>query len=88
MTIADRNWTDEQLADYECAVETIGNVIALKARDIAAEKAKSEPDNARIDALRGEQSELVLERSRLRIEDRDATARAIEQYGNLVRASV
>ena len=34
-------WTDDQLADYECALETIGNVIALKARDIEEEKAKA-----------------------------------------------
>ncbi|CAG9260928.1 conserved hypothetical protein [Burkholderia diffusa] len=78
-------WTDEQLANYECALETIGNVIALKARAIAAETAKSKPDEAVIAALRAEQIELVDERSRLRIGDSEAVARAIEVYGKQVR---
>ncbi|ABO60533.1 conserved hypothetical protein (plasmid) [Burkholderia vietnamiensis G4] len=80
-------WTDEQLADYECALETIGNVIALKARDIETEKTKPSPNSDRIDELRRQQAELADERSRLRIGDHDAVARAIEQYGRLVRAS-
>lgn len=82
-----KTWTDEQLADYECAVETIGNVIALKARDIAIEQAKSQPDEALIDRLRREQADLVRERNQLRLEDRDAIARAIAHYGQIVRAS-
>ncbi len=80
-------WTDDQLADYECAVETIGNVIALKARDIGIEQAKSQPDDALIDRLRCEQANLARERSQLRLEDREAIARAIAQYGQIVRAS-
>ncbi len=79
-------WTDEQLADYECALETIGNVIALTARDIAEEKAKPKPDADRLTDLRRRQADLVAERSGLRIGDHDAVARAIEQYGKLVRA--
>ncbi|KNH08004.1 hypothetical protein BRCH_00370 [Candidatus Burkholderia brachyanthoides] len=81
-------WNDEQLADYECALETIGNVIALKARDIEAEKAKPVPDTEWIAKLRREQTDLAGERSRLRIGDHNAVARAIEQYGKLVRASI
>ena len=88
MTVAGKTWTDDQLADYECAVETIGNVIALKARDIADEKAKIHPDNARIEMLRREQAELGAERSRLRIEDREAIARVIAQYGKTVRMGI
>lgn len=80
-------WTDEQLADYECALETIGNVIALKARDIEEETAKPAPDADRLAELRRQQAELAGERSRLRINDHDAVARAVEQYGRLVRAS-
>lgn len=88
MTVAGKTWTDDQLADYECAVETIGNVIALKARDIADEKAEINPDNARIEMLRREQAELSAERSRLRIEDREAIARVIAQYGKTVRMGI
>lgn len=80
--------TDEQLSNYECALETIGNVIALKARDIAEEQAKPSPDTNRITELRQQQAELAGERNRLRIRDDDAVIRVIEHYGNLVRASL
>ncbi len=36
-------WTDDQLANYETALETIGNVIAIASRDIAEEREKSNP---------------------------------------------
>ncbi len=76
-----------QLADYECALETIGNVIALKARDIAHEQRKATPDEAHVDTLRREQSELAGQRSKLRLEDREGIASVIDQYGKLVRAN-
>lgn len=82
------SWTDDQLADYECALETIGNVIALKARDIEEEKAKLAPSKDRIDELRRQQGALIRERSELRIGDREAIACVIDKYGKLVRASV
>lgn len=84
-------WTDEQLADYECALETIGNVIALKARDIEEEKAKAKAKNAldadRLADLRQLQAELAGERSRLRIDDHNAVTRTIRRYGQIVRES-
>ncbi|QHP92468.1 hypothetical protein EXE55_05285 [Burkholderia glumae] len=80
--------TDEQLSNYECALETIGNVIALKARDIAEKQAKLSPDTNRITELRRQQAELAGERSRLRIHDDDAVIRVIGHYGSLVRASL
>ena len=79
---------DEQLSNYECALETIGNVIALRARDIAKEQAKPEPDTNRITELRRQQAELTGERNRLRIHDDDTVARVIGHYGSLVRASL
>ncbi|WP_248167246.1 hypothetical protein [Ralstonia pseudosolanacearum] len=82
-----KSWTDDQLADYECALETIGNVIALRARDVEEEKAKPVPSKDRIAELRLQQAELIRERSKLRIGDRDAIACAIDKYGKLVRAS-
>ncbi|RBA70801.1 hypothetical protein BRO09_17025, partial [Xanthomonas oryzae pv. oryzae] len=44
-------WTDDQLADYETALETIGNAIAVASRDISKEREKSRPDVRRIDEL-------------------------------------
>ncbi|CAJ6511298.1 Uncharacterised protein [Burkholderia pseudomallei] len=80
-------WTDEQLADYECALETIGNAIALKARGIEEEKAKPVPNADRLADLRQQQAELAGERRSLRIGDHDAVAHTIRRYGQIVRAS-
>ena len=88
MSAVEKTWTDNQLADYECALETIGNAIALKAKDIAEEKAKTHPDNARLETLRSEQAELANERSRLRLEDSEAIARVIAQHGQAVRSRI
>lgn len=81
-------WTQEQLAQFECAVETIGNVIAIRAREIHEEKLKPIPDEARINALREDQAHLAMERHNLRLEDGEAIAQAIEHYGQIVRHSV
>lgn len=79
-------WTDDQLADYETALETIGNVIAIAARDISEEREKSRPDVRRIDELLELQKRLGGERQSLRIDDDTAAQKAIETYGQIVRS--
>ncbi|ONC97869.1 MULTISPECIES: hypothetical protein [Burkholderia] len=79
-------WTDDQLADYETALETIGNLIALASRDISKEREKSRPDVRRIDELLELQKRLSDERRSLRINDDAAVQEAIETYGQIVRS--
>lgn len=79
-------WTGDQLADYETALETIGNVIAIASRDIADEREKSQPDVRQIDELLELQRELNCERRSLRIKDKTAVRKAIEIYGRIVRS--
>lgn len=79
-------WTDDQLADYETALETIGNAIAVASRDISKEREKSRPDVRRIDELLELQKRLSDERRSLRIDDDAAVQEAIETYGQIVRA--
>ncbi|KVS14755.1 hypothetical protein UA18_00176 [Burkholderia multivorans] len=79
-------WTDDQLADYETALETIGNLIALASRDISKEREKSRPDVRRIDELLELQKRLSDERRSLRINDDTAVQEAIETYGQIVRS--
>ena len=80
-------WTDDQLADYETALETIGNVIAIASRDITKEREKSRPDVRRIDELLELQKRLSGERRSLRIDDDAAVQKAIAAYGQIVRLS-
>lgn len=82
-----KTWTDDQLADYETALETIGNVIAIASRDIAEEREKSRPDVRRIDELLEFQKRLSDERRSLRIDDAAIVQRTIETYGQIVRSS-
>ncbi|HIH2750281.1 hypothetical protein L3V59_36290 [Burkholderia aenigmatica] len=79
-------WTDDQLAAYERALVTIGDIIATKAREVEEEKAKMPPNRRRIDALRHQQARLIHARQQLRLEVRDAIVRASEQYGGGMRA--
>ncbi|HEP6277345.1 TPA: hypothetical protein VDA67_003903 [Burkholderia vietnamiensis] len=79
-------WTDDQLADYETALETIGNVIAIASRDIAEERENPRPDARRIEELLELQKLLSDERRSLRIDDEAAVRRAIETHGQIVRS--
>ena len=81
-----RTWTDDQLANYETALETVGNVIAIASRDIAAERQKSQPDADRINELLILQRRLNQERHSLRIDDDAAVRKAVELYSKIVRA--
>ncbi len=79
-------WTDDQLANYETALETIGNVIAIASRDIAEEREKIQPDADRINELLALQARLNQDRNRLRIRDDAAVRKATEIYSEIVRA--
>ncbi|QCY09605.1 hypothetical protein ELQ88_00495 (plasmid) [Pseudomonas sp. MPC6] len=80
--------TSQQVAEYECAMETIGNAIAARSQAIHEERANPEPNKERLDRLRQEQAELVLERSRISIDDVDSVRRVIAHYGAQVRAQI
>ena len=81
-----RTWTDDQLANYETALETIGNVIAIASRDVAEERGKIQPDTDRINELLAVQARLNQERNCLRIHDDAAVRKATEIYSKIVRA--
>lgn len=74
-------WTDEQRQLYELASETIGNIIAWAARDLADERHKARPDKTRIHDLVSMQAQLDQERRNLRITDERALRAVIDKYG-------
>nr|WP_237236289.1 hypothetical protein [Pseudomonas syringae] len=80
--------TSQQVAEYECAMETIGNAIAERSQAIHEERSKTEPDTVVLSKLRQEQADLVVERSRISIDDVDSVRRAIDIYGAQVRAKI
>jgi hypothetical protein len=80
--------TSQAIAEYECALETLGNVVAHLSEAIHDERAKPHPDKQKIEDMRQQQTNLVIERSRLMIEDSDEIRRVISNYGAQVRAQV
>lgn len=80
--------TSQAIAEYECALETLGNIIAARSQAIHEERTKEHPDDQKIADLRKEQGELVIERNRLMIEDTDGIRRVISNYGAQVRAQI
>lgn len=79
-------WTDDQLANYETALETIGAVIAVASHDIAEEREKVRPDADWINELLMLRARLNQERNCLRIHDDAAVRKATELYSKIVRA--
>lgn len=78
--------TDDQLANYETALETIGNEIAIASRNIAEEREKIQPGADRINELLALQARLNQGSYRLRIHDDAAVRKATEIYSKIVRA--
>ena len=80
--------TSQQIAEYECAMETIGNAIAARSQAIHEERSKAEPSAEVLSKLRQEQADIVLERSKISIDDVDTVRRVIANYGAQVRAHI
>lgn len=77
----DRN----ELAEYETAVETIGNLIASIAEELAEERGRSQPNSSRIGLLVNWQGHLSQVRKGLDIKDHAAVRAAISGYGRTLR---
>lgn len=77
----DRN----ELAEYETAVETIGNLIASLSEELAEERGKIRPNTAHIQYLRNWQSHLNQVRGKLDIKKHDAVKEATRAYGQALR---
>ncbi|RMN07304.1 MULTISPECIES: hypothetical protein [Pseudomonas syringae group] len=80
--------TSQQIAEYECAMETIGNALAARSQAIHDERSKAEPNQEALSKLRQEQADLVIERSKISIDDVDSVRRVIANYGAQVRAQI
>lgn len=78
-----QKWTREEAINFECARETITQVIAIVAFHIAKEIAKAGPDLRYIAELDRMQSDLGTERESLSIFDHADIARIFEVYGKL-----
>jgi len=73
------------LAEYETAVETVGNVIALASQDLADERKKAKPNKEHITYLRNWQEYLHQVQRELTIDDQCALSAATATYAQILK---
>ncbi|WP_200307821.1 hypothetical protein [Streptomyces adelaidensis] len=79
------DWSNEETAAYEAAIEAVNGAVGAYSALIAAEEAKGAPDAAVIEAARAAQGRLAKERERLRSADREQIAEARTRYARVAR---
>ncbi|MFF9070553.1 hypothetical protein ACF09E_34925 [Streptomyces sp. NPDC014891] len=79
------DWSNEETAAYEAAIEAVNGAVGAYSARIATEEAKPHPDQQVILDARTAQSRLAREREQLRSSDRDQIAAARQRYAQLAR---
>lgn len=74
-------WTQDQAVSFECARETITELMAVQTACIAAEEEKADPDARAIAAYERRFAELAKERGLLTVVDEDRNAVVRRVYG-------
>lgn len=77
------DWSNEETAAYEAAIEAVNGAVGAYSGRIAAEEAKPQPDQAVIEEARTAQAKLAREREALRSSDREQIAAARRTYAQL-----
>jgi hypothetical protein len=78
-------WSNEETAAYEAAIEAINGAVGAYSAVISAEEAKDVPDPSVIEDARAAQTQLAREREGLRSSDREQIAAARARYAQLAR---
>ncbi|MFI9186858.1 hypothetical protein ACIGXG_32085 [Streptomyces goshikiensis] len=79
------DWSNEETAAYEAAIEAVNGAVGAYSARIAAEEAKPQPDQQVIQDARTAQARLAREREALRSSDREQIAAARQHYAQLAR---
>ncbi|APY87582.1 hypothetical protein DCW30_22075 [Streptomyces alfalfae] len=78
-------WSNEETAAYEAAIEAINRVVGAYSAVISAEETKDAPEQDVIDNARAAQSRLARARESLRSSDHEQIAAARAHYAQLAR---
>ncbi|MFC8957374.1 hypothetical protein ACFT8P_32755 [Streptomyces sp. NPDC057101] len=79
------DWSNEETAAYEAAIEAVNGVVGAYSARIAAEEAKPNPDRTVLKEARAAQARLAREREALRSSDLEQIAAARQRYAQLAR---
>ncbi|QGZ52536.1 hypothetical protein GPZ77_33265 [Streptomyces sp. QHH-9511] len=78
-------WSNEETAAYEAAIEAVNGAVGAYTARIAAERAKPAPDQDAIDAAVAARRQLAREREALRATDQEQIAAARRRYAEIAR---
>ncbi|WP_309031541.1 hypothetical protein [Streptomyces alfalfae] len=78
-------WSNEETAAYEAAIEAVNGAVGAYSARIAAEEAEPNPDPEVIREARAAQTRLAREREELRSTNREQIAAARQRYAQLAR---
>lgn len=78
-------WSNEETAAYEAAIEAVNGAVGAYSALIAAEEGKPTPDQGVIEQARAAQTRLARNRECLRSTDRDQITAARAHYARLAR---
>lgn len=79
------DWSNEDTAAYEAAIEAVNGAVGAYSALIAAEETKPVPDQEVIQNAQDAQARLAREREGLRSTDREQIAAARQRYARLAR---
>jgi hypothetical protein len=79
------SWTAEQGIAFEAAEWVLGSLIGWCSSEMAAERARPQPDPDRLAALSAEQAEYAMARRSLDIHDPEQVQRVLAEGGRLAR---
>ncbi|MFD9633683.1 hypothetical protein [Streptomyces violascens] len=79
------DWSNEQTAAYEAAIEAVNGAVGAYSALLAAEEAKPQPDAEVVQAARAARARLAREREALRSTDPEQIAAARGHYAELAR---
>ncbi|MGI5484985.1 hypothetical protein [Streptomyces lavendofoliae] len=79
------DWSNEETAAYEAAIEAVNGAVGAYSALIAAERRKPEPDQSVIDEALAARARLAREREGLRSTDSQQIAEARARYAQLAR---
>ena len=78
-------WTQEESIAYECARETMNDMVAICSSLVAQEKKKADPDLQRIASLYGERLTFLKERDSINLHDQATIQKIFNNYGSKIK---
>ena len=78
-------WTQEEAIAYECARETMNDMVAICSSRIAKEKKKANPNLQKIQSLYSQRLKFLKERDLISLHDQETIQKIFKNYGSKIK---